>query len=114
MCEFDPVDGISSWFVALWRTRQFRHQVVNRWKTLRITTLRTEIILDIFHSTARLIQNPVRRNFRRWNGTLFQGGFVDNTAQWNYHVRKMENWLVSRLAWMDTAIQEIREVLRGD
>eukprot|EP00873_Tetraselmis_striata_P014567 jgi/Tetstr1/434831/TSEL_002548.t2 len=103
VCVFDPVDGISWWFQAAWKSAAFRSSASKRWQQLRQGKLTDAWVKTIFDGTARNVRAASGRTLDRWEEILAHGNQSPALDQWDYNVSEMRAWLLRRLKWLDSA-----------
>jgi hypothetical protein len=96
------------WFPLLIADPTFNATVIARWKELRQAELSdAQVTARIAGLTAGLAAGAAR-NFQRWdNLTAASVGSFDTptAATWDGQVTAMRDWLLSRMAWLDTVWQ---------
>jgi hypothetical protein len=95
----------SDWFPLLIADPTFNAAVIARWKELRQAELSdAEVSARIAELTAGLAAGAAR-NFEKWDNLTAAsvGGFDTPTAAtWEGQVTAMRDWLLARMAWLDT------------
>ncbi|MBD0330348.1 MAG: CotH kinase family protein [Thermoleophilia bacterium] len=101
------------WASRLYRDPAFAAAMAARWRQLRSERL-IERMLAFVDANARALEQPQRRNFRRWRilGSYVWPNSVDPaTGQYppTYaaEVRLLKNWLRRRAAWLDRNIGSV-------
>jgi hypothetical protein len=95
----------ADWFPRLIADPAFEAVVIARWKELRQAELSdAQVTARIAQLTAGLAAGAAR-NFEKWNSLTAStvGGFDTPTAAtWDGQVTAMRDWLLARMAWLDT------------
>jgi hypothetical protein len=95
----------ADWFPQLIADPAFNTAVVARWKELRLAELSdAQVTARIADLTAGLAAGAAR-NFGKWDilTTASVGSFDTPTAAtWDGQVTAMRDWLLARMAWLDT------------
>jgi hypothetical protein len=95
----------ADWFPLLIADPTFSAAVVARWKELRQAELSdAQVTARIMDLTAGLSAGAAR-NFQKWDNlsAASVGGFDTPTAAtWDGQVTAMREWLLQRMAWLDT------------
>jgi hypothetical protein len=95
----------ADWFPLLIADPAFNAAVIARWKELRQAELSdAQVTARIAELTAGLAAGAAR-NFEKWDNltTATVGGFDTPTAAtWEGQVTAMRDWLLARMAWLDT------------
>jgi hypothetical protein len=98
----------ADWFPRLIADPAFTTAVITRWKELRQTELSdARVTARIGDLTAGLAAGAAR-NFQKWDNLAAAsvGGFDTPTAAtWDGQVTAMRDWLLTRMAWLDTVWQ---------
>jgi hypothetical protein len=98
----------ADWFPRLIADPAFNAVVVARWKELRQAELSdAQVTARIANLTAGLAAGAAR-NFEKWDNldTASVGSFDTPTAAtWEGQVTAMREWLLARMAWLDTVWQ---------
>jgi len=98
-------DGDYPYWRRLFMDPEFKLAYADRWFALRRGLFDTDRLVGMVEDYATLLDEPAARNFNRWR---ILGQYV-----WpNWYIAKtfreeiawMQQWLVSRLAWMDSQI----------
>jgi hypothetical protein len=102
-----------TWTERLYRKTAFTDLMVRRWRELRRSGLRRELMHAVGAMTAQL-RSPAARNFRRWP---ILGRYVPPNprdprtgryrATWQAEVRFSRNWLSRRIAWLDRGLARL-------
>jgi hypothetical protein len=98
----------ADWFPRLIADPAFKSAVVARWKELRQAQLSDAQVRARIASLTAGLAAGAERNFQKWNNltTPRIGGFDTPTAAtWDGQVTAMLDWLLARMAWLDTAWQ---------
>lgn len=107
-CQVDPSDGISFWFVSMWKDPSFRNATSERWNELRQTVWSDNAVEKLFDdAVGALDEGPALRNTERYVDILYPNGDAPatvDTSIWKFNVESMKTWLFGRLAWMDEAL----------
>jgi hypothetical protein len=96
----------ADWFPVLLAEPTFHAELVNRWLELRAGPLSdAQVSARIAQLTAGLSAGA-QRNFQKWEGLLTEErvGFFDTPTlpTWEEHVSAMQQWLIARMAWLDS------------
>jgi hypothetical protein len=98
----------ADWFPRLLADPAFKAALVARWKALRQGELSdAQVTLRITTLTTGLA-NGAQRNFQKWNNLTTEriGFFTTPTAAtWDGQVAAMHDWLIGRMAWLDSQWQ---------
>lgn len=80
----------------------------DRWATLRSTILATDAVLARTTAYHDFLGDAIDRNFERWDITQiqFSGNQLYPVSSAAEEYQLVQDWIVARLAWMDTAIQD--------
>jgi hypothetical protein len=98
----------ADWFPRLIADPAFKSAVVARWKELRQAELSDARVTARIESLTAGLAAGAQRNFQKWNNltTARIGMFDTPTAEtWDGQVSAMRDWLLARMAWLDTAWQ---------
>jgi len=101
-------DSTADWFPILLADPAFRAALVARWRELRQGALsNAEVSARIATLTAGL-SAAADRNFQKWQIlTTERVGFFDTptAGTWQGQVQAMQDWLLARMAWLDSQWQ---------
>ena len=86
-----------SWARALYRDPAFGRAFERRWRALRRAGLRGRILRTVDRYQRRLAGGPVGLDLRRWPA----GRPHRPRGTHAEHVRRLERWIVRRIAWID-------------
>ncbi|MEN0050340.1 MAG: CotH kinase family protein, partial [Bacteroidota bacterium] len=105
--EICPQDGvpIPFWWSRLLEDPDFQVELVEDWRNLRQSELRTDNLLAKVDSMQNLLAEAQLRNFERWEvlgNYVWPNFFVGNTYE--EEMTWLKNWLSDRLNWMDANI----------
>ncbi len=103
--EFTP----PFWWRIIRDTDDFKGRVYRRWTALRRGALRTDVLVNYIDSLADTLHESQTRNFDKWHilgEKIWPNWFIANTYQ--EEIKFMQDWLTSRLLWMDDAIEEYK------
>ncbi|MBN1480796.1 CotH kinase family protein [candidate division KSB1 bacterium] len=103
--EFTP----PFWWKRMRETNDFKGRLYRRWQALRNGVLQTDELINYIDSITTTLDEAQRRNFNKWQilgVELWPNWFVGNT--YDEEIIFMKEWLVDRLDWMDTAIDEYK------
>ncbi len=98
-------DGDYPYWRRLFADPAFELAYADRWFALRRDVLATDRLIGMIEDYATLLDEPAARNFNKWR--------ILGRYDWpNWHIPEtfrdeiawMQQWLVSRLAWMDNQI----------
>jgi hypothetical protein len=99
----------NDWFPMLVTDPAFMAAVVTRWQELRQGLLSTAGIEQRIAAVSAPLANAVERDFARWpvsvvyaSGQTFLG---PTAATWGGQVQAIRDWLLKRMAWMDTQLR---------
>jgi len=98
----------ADWFPRLLADPTFKAQLVARWKELRQTQLSDAQVRARIDSLTAGLENAAQRNFQKWpNLTTSKIGFFETPTadSWQGQVAAMRDWLLGRMAWLDTSWQ---------
>jgi hypothetical protein len=98
----------ADWFPKLLADPAFKAALVARWKELRLGVLSDAQVTARIATLTTGLANGAQRNFQKWNNLTTQRiGFFDTpTANtWEGQVTAMREWLLGRMAWLDTSWQ---------
>jgi hypothetical protein len=98
----------ADWFPRLIADPAFKSAVVARWKELRQAQLSDAQVIARIESLTAGLAAGAERNFQQWDNLTAAriGGFDTPTAEtWEGQVAAMRDWLLARMAWLDTAWQ---------
>lgn len=93
------------WYPRLFQDPQFDIEYRQRWSELRQGPLSTENLLASIDRYVELLEEAVPRNFQRWRilgVELWPNWFVGQT--YDQEITFMRNWLIDRVAWMDSQL----------
>lgn len=100
------------WIIDFWWDRLlsdpwFACQLQLRWKALRENQLSDERLSFVVDSMANLLSDAQVRNFQRWP---ILNEYVWPNPEWGLsypeEVDRLHYWLLNRVAWMDTALDD--------
>jgi hypothetical protein len=99
-----PKDGFSVpfWWKKFLADPAFTTLLYTRWKTLRLSLLKSEILMDKIDVYALQLQQSQARNFVRWpilGKYVWPNYYIGNS--YADEVNYMKSWLGSRLSWLD-------------
>ena len=80
---------------SLFRDRNFWQSWVDRYDALRTGALSQAQLTQRISTLSNSIAEAQVRNFAKWNS-------VPPRTSWNWEVQHCKDWLLTRLAWMDT------------
>jgi hypothetical protein len=98
----------ADWFPALLAEPVFKAALVTRWKELRQGPLSDAQVTARITTLTTGLAAAAQRNFQRWNNlTTEKIGFFQTptAATWEGQVTAMHDWLIARMAWLDTSWQ---------
>ena len=98
----------ADWFPKLIADPAFKAALIARWKELRQTLLSDAQVTARIASLTMGLANGAQRNFAKWNNlTTMRIGFFDTptAATWDGQVTAMRDWLIGRMAWLDSQWQ---------
>lgn len=98
----------ADWFPRLIADPAFKAAVVARWKELRQAQLSDAQVRARITALTTGLSAGAQRNFQKWNNlTTMRIGMFDTptAATWDGQVTAMLDWLLARMAWLDTAWQ---------
>ncbi len=93
------------WFRRMMRDRIFSNQMNCRWHELRAGILSNDRILGIIDSLVMSLEEPIRKNYRRWpvlDTYVWPNVYIGNTYE--NEILHLKEWLTGRLDWMDDHI----------
>jgi hypothetical protein len=92
------------WATRLYRDRAFTRRMADRWRELRRTGLREQVLASVERNQAQ-VRGEVARNFGRWP-ILNQRVWPSPRARGSYRaeLRHLRWWLERRVAWIDRHI----------
>lgn len=96
----------NDWFNQLLRDPAFVNEVKSRWQELRRGLLSDTSLRNRIDALARPLTNAAQRNFQRWPNlsTPLVGFFFTPTEPtWQGQVQYMQDWMLRRAAWLDSA-----------
>ena len=105
VCPADPFQ-LPFWWNRLLSDRRFATNVRTKYQALRQNVLQTERIHKYIDSVATVLTEARTRNFQRWpviGVYVWPNGYVGQTYE--QEADYLKEWVRSRLAWIDTAIQ---------
>lgn len=98
-------DPTNDWFVRLAGNSEFQALLANRWQELREGLLSDAALNDRIDTLAAPLAAAAQRNFERWPNlgatqvVFFEG---PGTETWEEQVAYMRDWLMRRVAWLDS------------
>lgn len=95
----------ADWFPKLIADPAFKAALVARWKELRQGALADAQVTARITTLTTGLANGAQRNFQKWPNLATQRiGFFDTptAATWEGQVTAMRDWLIGRMAWLDT------------
>jgi hypothetical protein len=98
----------ADWFPTLIADPAFKVALIARWKELRQAQLSDAQVTARIATLTAGLANGAQRNFQKWNNlTTARIGFFDTptAATWDGQVTAMREWLIGRMAWLDTQWQ---------
>jgi hypothetical protein len=98
-------DGDYPYWRRLFADPEFELLYADRWFALRRGLFATDRLVGMVEDYATLLDEPAARNFSRWNtlGTyVWPNWYIAKT--YREEIRWMQQWIASRLAWMDSQI----------
>ena len=99
------------WWEKIRESDEFKSKLYTRWTALRRGNLQTDLLINFIDNVVDTLFEAQVRNFVKWpvlGVKLWPNWFVGNT--YDEEINWMKNWLVNRLTWMDTAIEEYKAV----
>ena len=103
-CVRDPQDGISHWFVRLWEDPAYRKKVADRWQELRKGPLSNDQVNANFDEAMTELRPAAIRNYNRWKEEIGSAHFRSTKDQWEHEAKKLRDWTIGRMEWMDTEL----------
>jgi hypothetical protein len=96
-------DNIPQFWFQLAEEKKFRNQLKCRWTELRKTTLSLDNINGIIDQHTSEIMSAQKRNFECWPilGKKVWPNAKPYEEDYSGEVRRLKEWFVMRLAWMD-------------
>ncbi|MFW6348423.1 MAG: CotH kinase family protein, partial [Cyclonatronaceae bacterium] len=99
--------GVRDWYVRLLEDEAYVQRMQQRWWTYRQGMFSEAHLSGLINDKQQELQEAQQRNFERWpilGEYVWPNYFVANT--WEEELDWMENWLLERLAWMDSQMGE--------
>ncbi len=96
------------WVKKIWQDSTMNAAVVDRWRSLRQTTLHTDSLMQIVDDYVDEIGVAADRNFDRWRvlgSYVWPNNFVGNTYE--SEIEYLKGWIQNRVTWMDTSIDKV-------
>ena len=114
-----PSRNVNSWFPKLMTDTAFQNQVKTRWKALRMGTgllSNTAVEKRLTDLAAQLPSDSIARDFAKWPVSHVYptammgmgGGFRvagPTVATWEGQVQALHDFIIARMAWMDSQLQ---------
>jgi hypothetical protein len=107
-----PMRNVNSWFPKLMSDPAFVAQVKTRWKALRGNLLsQASLEQRITMITAQLNAASVARDYAKWPVSMVLPGghsgivYGPSAASWEAQVQAMHDFVIARVAWLDTQWQ---------
>jgi hypothetical protein len=100
------IGATADWFPILIAEPAFRAALAARWRELRMGLLSDAAIQARIASLTEGLDAAAARNFERWpNLTTSRISYFETptAATWQEQVTVMQDWLIRRAAWLDTA-----------
>ncbi len=108
-CIADPTDGISFWYRRMWKDPAFRQATADVWAELRAGPWSDAAIQALYDDGIGQLQGgPAERNYETYSEVLGNDLGPATIETWTNATARLESWLMDRLAWMDTALEEPR------
>jgi hypothetical protein len=101
--------GIRDWYVRLMEDEAYIQRMQQRWWTHRQGIFSEEHLIGLIQENREELQEAQARNFQRWpilGEYVWPNYFWEGVETWQEQLDWMENWLLERLAWMDTQMGE--------
>jgi hypothetical protein len=99
--------GVRDWYVRLLQDTVYDQKMKYRWWELRQDLFSNEHLSNMIWDFDDLLSEAQQRNFNRWpilGQYVWPNWFVGQTYQ--DEINWMHNWLMNRLAWMDSQMGE--------
>lgn len=106
---------VPAFWDRLFSDSDFSQATVDRWKELRLGTLKNENIMGIIDSLATLLEAPQERNFEKWpvlGEQVWPNAFVGRS--FDAEISELRRWLGNRLWWMDSHMENISLDVKGN
>ncbi|KDD76274.1 CotH protein [Helicosporidium sp. ATCC 50920] len=103
-CEFDPEDGISSWYRVMWKDVAFRAAAARRWAVWRQGPLSDAQIVDIIDGPRPILNASAIRDLEFWSEENLKDGYTSAPVQWKTEMDFLRTWTLERANWMDVAL----------
>ena len=100
------ISTTADWFPLLIAEPAFHAALVARWRELRQGLLSDAAIQGRINSLTSNLEGAASRNFEKWPNLTDRGISYFETpvaATWPGQVNAMQEWLIRRAAWLDTA-----------
>ncbi|MFV2065890.1 MAG: CotH kinase family protein [Pirellulales bacterium] len=96
------------WWRKLFDDPNFMQKWIDRWDVLRETVFSEENINRIIDTMKRELDEAQVRNFDRWPDVRPNGGLFapDDMQNWDGEILNLRNWILLRLAWIDSQFEE--------
>ena len=100
---FDEIKEVPFWWKKLMKNIYFKKALKNRWKELRQSIFKTDMIQKTIKLYASEVSVAAENNFDKWHllgkKEVWPNYYIGNTHE--EEVDYLENWLLKRLQWID-------------